>query len=128
MRGDHQSERVGVLPEARRRDCAVGDANFDGGWVRAAATCACGIANQADILVVAAGQPLMIGKEDVKKGAVVIDVGIHRLDTGKLCGDVRFDELDGHASAVTPVPRGVGPMTISMLLDNTLRLAEERTK
>ncbi len=78
---------------------------------------------EADIVAVAAGKPRMFGKEDFKKDAVVIDVGIHRLDSGKLCGDVRFEELGGHASAATPAPGGVGPMTIAMLLQNTLDLA-----
>jgi len=79
---------------------------------------------RADIAVVAAGQPEFLGKEDFKAGSVVIDVGIHRKDDGKLCGDVRFRELDGLVQAVTPVPGGVGPMTIAMLLENTLSLAE----
>ena len=83
---------------------------------------------EADIVVVAAGRPKMLGKEDFKEGSIVIDVGIHRepVEGGKakLCGDVRFAELEGWAKAATPVPGGVGPMTISMLLENTLRLAE----
>jgi methylenetetrahydrofolate dehydrogenase (NADP+)/methenyltetrahydrofolate cyclohydrolase len=74
----------------------------------------------ADIVVVAAGRPQMLGREDFKKGAIVIDVGIHRID-GKLCGDVKFDELSETAAA-TPVPGGVGPMTIAMLMKNTLEL------
>ncbi len=82
------------------------------------------ITKQADILVVAAGKPNFLGKEAVKKGAVVIDVGIHRKTDGKLCGDVRLEELENWASAVTPVPGGVGPMTIAMLLKNTIDLAE----
>ncbi len=82
---------------------------------------------EADIVVVAAGKPLLLGREDFKKGAVVIDVGIHRnADTHKLCGDVRYDELDGWAYAATPVPGGVGPMTIATLLQNTCLLAEKR--
>ncbi len=83
--------------------------------------------SQADIVVVAAGQPRFLGKEDFKKGSVVIDVGMHRSNENgktKLFGDVRFEELEGHVSAATPVPGGVGPMTITMLLENTLRLAE----
>jgi methylenetetrahydrofolate dehydrogenase (NADP+)/methenyltetrahydrofolate cyclohydrolase len=68
---------------------------------------------------------MFLGKEDFKPGAVVIDVGIHRLSEG-LCGDVRFAELEGHVFAATPVPGGVGPMTITMLLTNTLRLAQKR--
>ena len=86
------------------------------------------LTQQADIVVAAAGRPAMLGRDDFKEGAVVVDVGIHRkpLDNGKskLHGDVRFEELDGWCSACTPVPGGVGPMTIAMLLENTLRLAE----
>lgn len=87
------------------------------------------VTQAADIVVVAAGKPEFLGKENFKKSAVVIDVGIHRktLEEGqkpKLCGDVRFSELKDWASAATPVPGGVGPMTIAMLLANTLRLAE----
>lgn len=82
------------------------------------------VCKDADILVFAAGKPKLFGKEFVKKGAVVIDVGIHRVD-GKLCGDVKADELMGYASALTPVPGGVGPMTIHMLMENTVSLAEE---
>lgn len=82
----------------------------------------------ADIVVVAAGQPRFIGREAFKPGAVVIDVGIHRPTdgafAGKLCGDVRFEEIEGHARAATPVPGGVGPMTIQMLMENTVKLAE----
>ncbi len=73
----------------------------------------------ADILVVAIGRPLFVKKEMVKKGAVVIDVGINRLPDGKIVGDVDFKELSSHASAITPVPGGVGPMTIALLLQNT---------
>jgi methylenetetrahydrofolate dehydrogenase (NADP+)/methenyltetrahydrofolate cyclohydrolase len=83
---------------------------------------------EADIVVVAAGQPRFLGREAFKKGAVVIDVGMHRPHAGeyagKLCGDVRFEELDGWVSAATPVPGGVGPMTIQMLMENTFHLAE----
>ncbi|MEN0058374.1 MAG: bifunctional methylenetetrahydrofolate dehydrogenase/methenyltetrahydrofolate cyclohydrolase FolD [Bdellovibrio sp.] len=81
---------------------------------------------EADLVVVAAGRPRMLGKEDFKKGAVVIDVGIHRGTDGKLCGDVRFEELEGWVQAATPVPGGVGPMTIATLLQNTCLLAEAR--
>jgi len=84
--------------------------------------------SQADLVVVAAGKAGLLGREDFKKGAVVIDVGIHRLPGGKLCGDVRFDELNGWVQAATPVPGGVGPMTITMLLENTLQLAELRAQ
>lgn len=87
---------------------------------------------EADIAVIAAGQPRLFGAEDFKVGATVIDVGIHRLDPPqngkKLCGDVRFEELEGHVVAATPVPGGVGPMTITMLLENTLSLAQSRLK
>lgn len=83
------------------------------------------ITRQGDIVVVAAGQPRFLGRSAFKKDAVVVDVGIHRQQDG-LCGDVRFEELEGHVSAATPVPGGVGPMTIAMLLDNTLKLAELR--
>lgn len=81
---------------------------------------------EADIVVVAAGKPRLFGRENFKKGSVVIDVGIHRLEIDgkvKLCGDVRFEELDGQCAAATPVPGGVGPMTIAMLMENTLELA-----
>ncbi|NCN95276.1 MAG: bifunctional methylenetetrahydrofolate dehydrogenase/methenyltetrahydrofolate cyclohydrolase FolD [Bdellovibrionales bacterium] len=76
---------------------------------------------ESDIVVAAAGRPLLLGKEDFKKDAVIVDVGMHR-DQGKLCGDVRFNELEGHVAAATPVPGGVGPMTITMLLINTFTL------
>jgi len=77
------------------------------------------LTRQADVLVVAAGRPRMIGAEHVKAGAVVVDVGIHRTETG-LCGDVRFEEVEPIASAISPVPGGVGPMTVTMLLVNTV--------
>lgn len=79
---------------------------------------------QADIVVVAAGRPEFLGKEHFKLGAVVVDVGIHRKDNGKLCGDVNPQGLEGWLKALSPVPGGVGPMTITMLLENTLQLAE----
>ena len=82
------------------------------------------LVKEADILVVATGKPKMITASMVKSGAVVIDVGINRLPDGKLCGDVDFDEVKYVASAITPVPGGVGPMTITMLLLNTLEAAE----
>jgi methylenetetrahydrofolate dehydrogenase (NADP+)/methenyltetrahydrofolate cyclohydrolase len=78
----------------------------------------------ADIVVVAAGRPEFLGRDDFKPGAVIVDVGIHRKDDGKLCGDVRYDELLETAAALSPVPGGVGPMTIAMLLENTLKLAQ----
>lgn len=76
------------------------------------------ICKEADILIVAIGKPQFIGKEYVKKGAVVIDVGIHRDENNKLRGDVKFDEVEPVASYITPVPGGVGPMTIAMLMHN----------
>jgi methylenetetrahydrofolate dehydrogenase (NADP+)/methenyltetrahydrofolate cyclohydrolase len=77
------------------------------------------LTRQADVLVVAAGRPRMIGAEHVQPGAVVVDVGIHRTEGG-LCGDVRFEEVEPIASAISPVPGGVGPMTVTMLLVNTV--------
>ncbi|OXM88167.1 bifunctional methylenetetrahydrofolate dehydrogenase/methenyltetrahydrofolate cyclohydrolase FolD [Paenibacillus rigui] len=82
------------------------------------------ITRQADILVAAVGKAKMIKKEHVKPGAVVIDVGINRLDTGKLAGDVDFDDVLDTASYITPVPGCVGPMTITVLLRNTLEAAK----
>ena len=79
------------------------------------------VCRQADILIVAMGKPRFIGAEYVKEGAVVIDVGIHRDAGNKLCGDVKFEEVEPIASAITPVPGGVGPMTIAMLMDNCVR-------
>ena len=79
----------------------------------------------ADILVVATGRPKMISGDMVKPGAVVIDVGINRLPDGKLCGDVDFETAKEVAGWITPVPGGVGPMTITMLLMNTLEAAEK---
>ncbi|WP_062198499.1 bifunctional methylenetetrahydrofolate dehydrogenase/methenyltetrahydrofolate cyclohydrolase FolD [Massilibacterium senegalense] len=84
------------------------------------------ITKQADILIVAVGKPNLIGPDEVKEGAIVIDVGVNRLETGKLCGDVRFDEVKEKASYITPVPGGVGPMTITMLLHNTILSAKRR--
>ena len=72
----------------------------------------------ADILIVAIGKPQFITADYIKEGAVVIDVGIHRDENNKLCGDVRYDEVAPHTSAITPVPGGVGPMTIAMLMHN----------
>src|SRR6266852_2822679 len=80
--------------------------------------------SQADILVVAAGRPGLVTAGMVKPGAVVIDVGINRLADGKLAGDVDFQSVLGTASCITPVPGGVGPMTIAMLLENTVMSAE----
>jgi methylenetetrahydrofolate dehydrogenase (NADP+) / methenyltetrahydrofolate cyclohydrolase len=83
---------------------------------------------QADILVAAIGQPRFVKASMVKEGAVVLDVGINRDKDGKLCGDVDFEAVKEKASAITPVPGGVGPMTITMLLHNTLQLAKKRAK
>lgn len=76
------------------------------------------ICKRADILIVAIGKPRFITAEYVKEGAVVIDVGIHRNENNKLCGDVDYDDVAPHTSAITPVPGGVGPMTIAMLMNN----------
>jgi len=82
----------------------------------------------ADILVVATGKPHMVTGDMIKTGAVVIDVGINRLPDGKLCGDVDFDTAKYVAGWITPVPGGVGPMTITMLLMNTLEATEKAPK
>jgi len=82
------------------------------------------ICKRADILVAAVGKPKMINSEYVKEGAVVIDVGIHRMDNGKLCGDVDYDDVAPKTSAITPVPGGVGPMTIAMLMVNCVKSAK----
>ena len=76
------------------------------------------VCKRADILVVAIGRPKMIDASYVKKGAVVIDVGIHRDENNKLCGDVDYASVEPVAGAITPVPGGVGPMTIAMLMNN----------
>ena len=76
------------------------------------------LCKQADILIVAIGKPKFIDESYVKEGAVVIDVGIHRNEENKLCGDVDFEKVEPHTSAITPVPGGVGPMTIAMLMNN----------
>ena len=76
------------------------------------------ICREADILIVAIGKPQFIGADYIKDGAVVIDVGIHRDENNKLCGDVKYDEVEPKASYITPVPGGVGPMTIAMLMHN----------
>jgi methylenetetrahydrofolate dehydrogenase (NADP+) / methenyltetrahydrofolate cyclohydrolase len=90
------------------------------------------IAKQADILIVALGKPGFVTADMVKEGAVVIDVGIHRVEDSskksgfRLVGDVKFEEVAAKASAITPVPGGVGPMTIASLLNNTLLAAEKK--
>lgn len=81
------------------------------------------VCRRADILVAAVGRPNFVTADMVKDGAVVIDVGINRLENGKLCGDVKFDEVSEKAAYITPVPGGVGPMTIAMLMKNTLTAA-----
>lgn len=81
---------------------------------------------QADILIAAVGRAKFITKEHIKPGAVVIDVGINRDENNKLCGDVDFADVDDVASHITPVPGGVGPMTITMLLENTVQAAEKK--
>ncbi len=83
---------------------------------------------RADILVAAVGVPNLITADMVKKGAVVIDVGMNRLDNGKLCGDVDFESVKDIAGYITPVPGGVGPMTIAMLMKNTLTSAQIKAK
>ncbi len=82
--------------------------------------------SKADIVIVGAGVPNLIKKDMVKDGAIVIDIGINKLDSGKLVGDVSFDEVAPKCSYITPVPGGVGPMTIAMLLANTLKSAKNR--
>lgn len=86
------------------------------------------ICKEADILIVAIGKPRYIGADYIKEGAVVIDVGIHRNEENKLCGDVRFEEAEQIASYITPVPGGVGPMTRAMLMRNILTAAEAHLK
>lgn len=82
------------------------------------------ITKRADILIAAVGKPKMIDDTYIKEGAVVIDVGIHRQENGMLCGDVDFEKAASHTSAITPVPGGVGPMTIAMLMYNCLKAAQ----
>lgn len=82
------------------------------------------VAKRADILIVAIGRPQFIDHEYVKEGAVVIDVGIHRDENNKLCGDVNYEDVFPHVSAITPVPGGVGPMTIAMLMKNCVNAVE----
>ena len=86
------------------------------------------LTQMADILIVAIGRPHFVTADMVKEGAVVVYVGINRLETGKLVGDVDFDTVEPKASYITPVPGGVGPMTITMLLFNTLKAAKGFTK
>jgi len=81
---------------------------------------------RADIVIVAVGKPEFLGKEDFHKNSVVIDVGIHRREDGSLCGDVRQEEIRDYVAAYSPVPKGVGPMTIAMLMWNNLQLSKLR--
>lgn len=84
--------------------------------------------SKADIVIIAVGVPYLLKEDMVKDGAIVIDVGINRLDTGKLVGDADFEGLKNKCSHLTPVPGGVGPMTIAMLLKNTIKAANLRDK
>ena len=86
------------------------------------------ITKEADILITAIGKPEFIKAEMVKEDVVVIDVGINRLKTGKIVGDVDFEEVSQKASYITPVPGGVGPMTIAMLLNNVIKAAKQQSK
>ncbi len=86
------------------------------------------VTKKADILVVAIGQPKFIKSNMVKEGAIVIDVGINRGKDGKICGDVDFEEVSKVASYITPVPGGVGPMTIAMLMNNIVKAAKDQSK
>jgi methylenetetrahydrofolate dehydrogenase (NADP+)/methenyltetrahydrofolate cyclohydrolase len=83
---------------------------------------------RADLLVVGVGKPGLIRADMVKEGAIVVDIGINRLEDGRLVGDVEFEEVSEKASYITPVPGGVGPMTIAMLLANTIKAARSRKK
>ncbi|SEO30269.1 methylenetetrahydrofolate dehydrogenase (NADP+) / methenyltetrahydrofolate cyclohydrolase [Amphibacillus marinus] len=83
---------------------------------------------QADILIVAVGRANMIGADAVKAGAIVIDVGVNRIEDGSLTGDVDFDSVKEKASFLTPVPKGVGPMTITMLMKNTIKAARDQAE
>ena len=82
------------------------------------------ICKEADILIAAIGKPKFFTADYMKEGAVVIDVGIHRQENGKMCGDVDYADVEPHVSAITPVPGGVGPMTIAMLMSNCVESME----
>ena len=84
------------------------------------------VCKEADILIVAIGKPRFIDSKYVKDGAVVIDVGIHRDENNKICGDVNFDDVKDKVSKITPVPGGVGPMTIAMLMSNVITACERK--
>ena len=86
------------------------------------------VCKRADILVCAIGKPKFFNREYIKDGAVVIDVGIHRQSNGKLCGDVDFDDVQDIAFAISPVPNGVGAMTVAMLMNNCVEAAKEQYK
>ena len=86
------------------------------------------VARNADVLISAIGKPNFVTENMLKDGAVVIDVGINRLDTGKIVGDVDFENVSKKASYITPVPGGVGPMTVAMLLNNVVKAAKQQTK
>lgn len=86
------------------------------------------ITKDADILIAAIGKPKFVTADMIKKGATVIDVGINRLDDGKICGDVDFENVSEKAEFITPVPGGVGPMTIAMLLNNVVKAAKYQEK
>jgi len=86
------------------------------------------VARQADILIAAVGHPAFVRGEHIRVGAVVIDVGINRLPNGKLVGDVEFESARRNAAFITPVPGGVGPMTVAMLMKNTLESALQRIR
>jgi len=81
------------------------------------------ICHRSDIIIAALGRPRFINEDYVREGAAVIDVGIHRNESGKLCGDVDFERVKTHCAYISPVPGGVGPMTIAMLMVNTLQAA-----
>ena len=87
-----------------------------------------GIVKRSDIVAAGIGSPEMIKGDWIKDGAIVLDAGINRLETGKLVGDVEFEKAKEHASWITPVPGGVGPMTIAMLLVNTVEACELQDK
>ena len=84
------------------------------------------ITRQADILLVAIGKPEFVTAKMVKEGATVIDIGINRNEEGKLVGDVKFDEVSQKVQYISPVPGGVGPMTIAMLLNNVIKAAKQQ--
>ena len=86
------------------------------------------VCRRADIIVAAVGRANFVTADMVKDGAVIIDVGINRMDDGKLCGDVDYDDVFPYVSAITPVPGGVGPMTIAMLMYNCVQAAEMEIK